>query len=180
MQDELLAPHKNVHDACARVTNRCVHTVRPSPRTIPPQGRPSPTAEAALVRYPSRARRCRYEAFSHQMDCFQQVGSDFRVSLHLDIDVPGAENYDLLSSCANLAADSSRPPGWWRWMPPLRRTRGTESPKKSPFLHGKGHMSAPTMPITTFTGLYTAATRAIHNVVTLWRHPRTFDMSPCG
>ena len=52
--------------------------------------------------------------------------------------------------------------------------------KKSPFLHGKGHMSAPTIPITTFTGLYTAATRAIHNVVTLWRHSRTFDMSPCG
>ena len=72
------------------------------------------------------------------MDCFQQVGSDFRVSLHLDIDVPGAENYDLLSSCANLAADSSRPPGWWRWMPPLRRTRGTESPKKIPLFTREG------------------------------------------
>ena len=66
-QDELLAPHKNVHNACACVAKPCAHTVRPLPRTTPFPRRPSPTAEAALVRYPSRARRCDCRAFSRQI-----------------------------------------------------------------------------------------------------------------
>ncbi len=40
-------------------------------------------------------------------DCFQKVGADFRVLSHLSIDVPGAENDNLMSSCANLAAAPS-------------------------------------------------------------------------
>ena len=73
-QDELLAPHKNVHDAYACVAKPCAHTVRPLPRTMPFQRRPTPTAEAALVRYPSRARRRHCGAFSRQIGLLSEGG----------------------------------------------------------------------------------------------------------
>ena len=45
--------------------------------------------------------------FLVRLDCFQKVGADFRVFSHLSIDVSGAENDNLMSSCANLAAAPS-------------------------------------------------------------------------
>ena len=128
-----------MHDACACVAKPCAHTVRLLFRTMSFQRRPFPTAEAALVRYSSRARRCDCGAFNVRLDCFQLVGTDFRLSLHLNIDVSGAENHNMMSSCLNLAAAPSGRPGWWWWMMPLRRTRGSESQKISRLLHGKGH-----------------------------------------
>jgi hypothetical protein len=45
--------------------------------------------------------------FLVRLDCFQLVGADFRLSLHLNSDVSGAENHDVASLCANLAAAPS-------------------------------------------------------------------------
>ena len=66
------------------------------------------------------------------------MGADFRVLSHLSIDVPGAENDNVMSSCANLPAAPSDTRVGGGGCCRYREDANLNHIKKIPFFHRMG------------------------------------------